>query len=136
MNKIAFSSASDFVFVASVTSIRGYLLHRGRNYELGHLSDAYDEFSSVPVSCPKNCALSALLSGKPDMVLHCDVHGDEINSIKCSVNRQTSYGCANETLAAVTDDGKVYIWNIDEMSIRFAKEDNIIIRFKPPLIYK
>lgn len=70
------------------------------------------------------------------MILVCDVHGDEINSIKCSVTRQSSCGWAEEVLTAVTNDGKVYIWTIDERSVKDALDQKKTIQFEKPLIYK
>lgn len=69
------------------------------------------------------------------MILNCDYLGDEINSIKCGATYSDQRGDM-ERLVAVTDDGKVYIWQIEKRHIKNAVERRTPFAFKKPLVYE
>lgn len=107
---MATSRKTNMIFIASMRSVCGYIVEKGRNFELARVVESLEEYGNANEDYSQ-CALSEIFS-EPSIVLGTRYLGDEINCIICDL--VTINGELRELVIAATDDGKIYVWFVDE----------------------
>lgn len=132
LNRVTASTTTDFIFVASLTTIHGYRLLRGRDYELGRINDSNDEFTSLRNTAPSQCHLQQILDGPPDIILGCRFTGLAITCIRCGIAQVD--GIEQEHLVAACEDGMVYVWRLGMSTEEILTHRPLEIKYEWTLI--
>lgn len=123
---MAASSTTDFIFVASVTTIRGYRLVRDRDFEHGRINDQHGSHGQSS-NTPSQCLLDKILDGEPDITLGCRFTGLAITCIKCGVAKVD--GILQEYLVAVCEDGMVNAWRLSDSIEEMLAHGPLVIEY-------